>query len=191
MALDRGIRLAGRGQIPAAHVPQWLEQRARVHAFVEERCWSEELGAYAGWAGGDGLDASLLRAVRMRYPERERLERTVDAIRDRLGAGGPLLYRTSDHAGEEGAFVACSFWLAEALARLDRVDEAARLMEELLPYANDVGLFSEQIDPGSGVFLGNFPQGLSHLALVNAAGAIEDARRARADAPASADAARA
>jgi GH15 family glucan-1,4-alpha-glucosidase len=177
MALDRALRIVEAGQLPDDHAETWREQRDRLHEWVEERCWSEQLGAYRGWAGEEALDAGLLRAVRMGWPGRERLGRTVDAIRDGLSAGGPLLYRTSDHVGEEGAFVACSFWLVEALARLGRVEEARATMEELLPYANDLGLWSEQIDPGSGEFLGNFPQGLSHLALINAAGAVEDAER--------------
>ena len=111
----------------------------------------------------------------MGYPEPERLSRTVDTIREQLGAGPGLIYRTSEHVGQEGAFVACSFWAVEALARLGRVDEACETMEQILPYANDLGLFSEEIDPQSGELLGNFPQGLSHLTLVNAAGAVEDA----------------
>ena len=149
-------------------------------AFVEERCWSEELGAYAGYADSDdALDASLLRAARMGWAavSPERLDRTIAAIRDGLRADGPLLYRTTGHVGEEGAFLACSFWLVEALARRGRVAEARETMEELLALENDVGLFSEEIEPGSRDFLGNFPQGLSHLALINAAGAVEDAER--------------
>ena len=175
MAFDRALRLAAEGHLPDKHVAQWREQRDRIHAWIEQRCWSEELGAYCGWAGEESLDAGVLRAMRMDYPERERLDRTVDAIRQRLAAAPGLLYRTSEHVGREGAFVACSFWVVEALARLRRVDEACETMEQILSYANDLGLFSEQIDPNSGEFLGNFPQGLSHLALVNAAGAIEDA----------------
>jgi GH15 family glucan-1,4-alpha-glucosidase len=111
----------------------------------------------------------------MRYPERDRLERTVDAVRERLSAGGALLYRTSEHVRREGAFLACSFWAVEALARLGRADEARAAMERLLPLANDVGLLSEEVDPETGELLGNFPQGLSHLALIAAAGAVDDA----------------
>ena len=175
MAFDRAIRLAEEGQLPDGHVPQWREQHDRLRVWIEEHCWSEELGAYRAWPGQEALDAGILRAVRMDYPEHEHLDRTVDTIREHLAAGPGLLYRTSEHIGQEGAFVACSFWLVEALARLGRVDEASETMERILPYANDLGLFSEEIDPETGELLGNFPQGLSHLALVNAAGAVEDA----------------
>ena len=113
----------------------------------------------------------------MGYPEGERLDRTVDTIRERLTAAPGLLYRTTEHVGEEGAFVACSFWLVEALARAGRADEARATMEELLPLANDLGLYSEEIDPRSGELLGNFPQGLTHLALVTAAAAVGAATR--------------
>jgi GH15 family glucan-1,4-alpha-glucosidase len=173
-ALDRAVRLAEQGHLPGDHVPQWREQRERVRGWLEELAWSEALGAYAAWPDGECLDAAVLRMLRMDYPERERLELTVDAVRERLSAGGVLLYRTSGHVGREGAFLACSFWLVEALARLGRVTEACSAMEELLGYGNDLGLFSEEVDPVTGELLGNFPQGLSHLALVNAAGAIAD-----------------
>jgi GH15 family glucan-1,4-alpha-glucosidase len=191
MALDRALRLADEGHVPDRHVAQWREQRDRLHAWIEARCWSEELGAYRGWPGEESLDAGVLRAVRMGYPERERLDRTVDTIRERLAAAPGLIYRTSEHVGQEGAFVACSFWVAGALARLGRVDEACATMEQILPYANDLGLFSEEIDAASGELLGNFPQGLSHLALINAAGAIQDgAAEQSAGASAKSDAAR-
>ena len=191
MALDRALTLAERGHVPADHAAQWREQRERLHTWIEANCWSDRLGSYCGWAGEDSLDAGVLRGMRMGYPERDRLGRTVDTIRKQLAAAPGLIYRTSEHVGEEGAFVACSFWVVEALARLGRVEEACETMEQILPYASDLGLFSEQIDPESRELLGNFPQGLSHLALINAAGAIQDAAAERnAGASATAGAAR-
>jgi GH15 family glucan-1,4-alpha-glucosidase len=103
----------------------------------------------------------------------------VDAIARELAAG-PLVRRYAGDdgvSGAEGAFVACSFWLAEALARTGRVDAAVRLLQATLDLANDVGLYSEEIDPQSGAFLGNIPQGLSHLALISAACAVAEAQR--------------
>jgi pentatricopeptide repeat protein len=178
MALDRGVRMAREGHLPSEHVDKWSEERERARAFVDERCWSDELGAYAEYAGAETLDASVLRGARMGWDNvsPERLRRTVDAIRERLAAGGGLLWRRTGNIGEEGAFVACSFWLVEALARRGDVDDAASLFEQMLTYENDVGLLAEQVDPDSGEQLGNFPQGLSHLALINAATAIERAR---------------
>jgi GH15 family glucan-1,4-alpha-glucosidase len=185
-ALDRGLHLAGEGQVPDKHADQWREQRERLHDWIETNAWSDELGAYRGWAGEETLDAAVLRACRTGYPEQERLGRTIDAIREQLAAAPGLIYRSSEHAGKEGAFVACSFWVADALARLGRVDEACEWFEQVLSHSNDLGLFSEQIDPDSGELLGNFPQGLSHLALINAAGAIDDSRAGDASAKAGA-----
>jgi GH15 family glucan-1,4-alpha-glucosidase len=102
-------------------------------------------------------------------PAGERMASTIDAIRERLSAGGPLLYRFSDMRGREGAFVACSFWLVTALTRAGRLDEAREQMEAVLDLANDVGLYSEEIDPDTHAFRGNVPQALSHLALIDAA----------------------
>jgi GH15 family glucan-1,4-alpha-glucosidase len=112
----------------------------------------------------------------------ERLARTVDTLRERLDAGRGLVWRRTENVEQEGAFVACSFWLVEALARRGDVDEAAALFEQMLAHANDVGLLAEQVDPSTGEHLGNFPQALSHLALINAATAIQSARDADASA---------
>ena len=176
-AFDRALRLVERGQLPRERAEQWRESAKQVREFVERECWSEQRGCYTMFPGSTRLDASILRVSRMGFLDvtDERFSRIIDAIRDDLDAGGGLLYRYSGQQRVEGAFVACSFWLVEALARAGRVDEARDAMRQAVGHANDVGLFSEEIDPQTGGFLGNFPQGLSHLALVNAAAAIRDA----------------
>jgi GH15 family glucan-1,4-alpha-glucosidase len=181
VALDRASRLAELGQIPAGHAPRWRAEAAAVRAFVDERCWSETRGSYVRSADDDELDASLLLGILFDFvePRGDRARGTIDAIRRELGHG-PFLYRYSGEdglTGGEGAFLTCSFWLVDALARSGRVDEAAELMDSLLGLANDVGLYAEEVDTGTGEFLGNFPQGLTHLALVNAAVAVHQERR--------------
>jgi GH15 family glucan-1,4-alpha-glucosidase len=176
VALDCAVALAERGYLPQRNVQTWRQESAAVRDFVETLGFSEAKGSYIRAVDDDGVDASLLLAVLAGYdrPQAARLEGTVAAVRRELGRG-PLLERylgDDGVPGEEGAFVACSFWLAEALARQGRVDEATALMDELLAKANDVGLYAEELDR-TGAFLGNFPQGLSHLALINAAVAID------------------
>jgi GH15 family glucan-1,4-alpha-glucosidase len=178
VALDRAVALAGSGYIPDRSVAEWQREAAAIRSFVETDGYSEQRGSYRRAAGADEVDASLLLAVLARYdrPDAPRLLSTVDAVRRSLGEGLYVRrYLDGDGLpGDDGAFLACSFWLVEALARQGRGDEAARLMDELVGLANDVGLYAEEIDPLSGDFLGNFPQGLSHLALINAAVAIAE-----------------
>jgi GH15 family glucan-1,4-alpha-glucosidase len=181
VALDRALELAEQGTLPGKNAARWREERAAIREFVDTHCWSDDKRSYVRFAGGDELDASLLLGVLHGYaaPDDERMRTTIEAIEREL-ADGPLLRRYSGDdglSGSEGAFLACSFWLAEALARSGRIDPAAELMEKVLALENDVGLYSEEIDASTGDFLGNMPQGLSHLALINAAGAIAEAQR--------------
>jgi GH15 family glucan-1,4-alpha-glucosidase len=173
IALDRALALAAEGAIPGTNADRWRRERDAVAEFVETRCWSAEDGSYSRAAGSDDIDAGLLLAVLFAYGggDESRLAGTVAAVRRRL-ASGPFVRRYSGDdglPGREGAFLTCSFWLVDALARVGRLDDATALMEELLALANDVGLYSEEIDPAGGAFLGNFPQGLTHLALIGAA----------------------
>jgi GH15 family glucan-1,4-alpha-glucosidase len=181
VALDRAIRLAERDLIPSAHATRWSREAEAIRAFVDEHCWSAQAGSYMRSAGSQEFDSSLLLGAMMGYPSKcdPRLSATITALRRELGSG-PLLNRYSGEdglAGTEGAFLCCSFWLADALARAGRLDEATELMDELVGLANDVGLYAEEVDQESGEFLGNMPQGLVHLSLINAAVSIGKARR--------------
>jgi GH15 family glucan-1,4-alpha-glucosidase len=180
-ALDRACRLAEAGFIPDRR-RKWRAAADTTRAWIEEHGWDDELGAYIRAPELRELDASVLTLALAEYAsDPRRLNSTIDAVRERLSAG-PLLYRYLGEDGlppREGAFTTCSFWLVDALARLGRVDEAAALMDELAPLSNDLGLFAEEIDPSSGEQLGNFPQGLVHLALINAAVSIKDAEEGR------------
>jgi GH15 family glucan-1,4-alpha-glucosidase len=176
VALDRAARLAERGELPAGGAPRWRREAEAILTFVDTECWSESLGSYTRTAGGGDVDASLLMLPLVEFPDPRgtRIAGTIDAV-NRLLRHDDVVYRY--HAedgvpGGEGCFLNCSFWLAGALARCGRLGEARALMERLIARANDVGLFSEEIDPGSGAFLGNFPQALVHLALIDAAVAI-------------------
>jgi len=176
IALERAIDLAERGMVPDRHASRWRAEARAVRGFIETRCWSPQRRSYVRHAGADELDASLLLGVLFDCGslDRTRLEATVRAVERELG-DGVLVHRYTGQdglSGSEGAFFACSFWLVEALARLGHVDEAAARLEHLLALANDVGLYSEEIDPATGDFLGNLPQGLTHLALVRAALAV-------------------
>ncbi|MBC9822914.1 glycoside hydrolase family 15 protein [Terrabacter sp. MAHUQ-38] len=173
VALDRAGRLAEQGLIPARHKGRWHEQAAAVADFIERECYSSELKSYVRFAGGEELDASVLLGLLSGYGDARspRWADTVAAVRRELGHGCYVRrYSGGDGlSGGEGAFISCSFWLAEALARTGSVSEATALMDELVALANDVGLYAEEIDPATGAFLGNLPQALSHLSLISAA----------------------
>ncbi len=178
VALDRACSLAERRVLPDRR-ERWRQEADEIRTFVDERGWNEECRSYVRAPDQPEVDGSLLTLVLLEYPPSsgERMGLLLDAIRRDL-AEGPLVYRYRGEdgvEGREGAFLTCSFWLADALARGGRVDEAVELMDELLALANHVGLFPEEMDPATHDYLGNYPQGLTHLALVNAAVSIEDA----------------
>jgi GH15 family glucan-1,4-alpha-glucosidase len=179
LALDRAARIAQqRGGRAAARAPAWRSTRDRVAADVLANGYDEALGAYTAAYGSGDLDAAvLLLPILGIEPEGSpRVAGTVDAIRARLGAGGPLVYRylgDDGLPGREGAFLPCSFWLVQALARLGRTAEARELFDELVALGGPLGLYAEEMDPRTGEQLGNFPQALTHAALLQAALALD------------------
>jgi GH15 family glucan-1,4-alpha-glucosidase len=175
LALERALQLAADGHLPADHADRWRVERDALREFIDRDGFDACRGIWKRDSSGGELDAAVLLLAGMDYvpPEDERLRATIDAVRAELGRG-PLVYRYTGVEREEGCFLPCSFWLVEALARTGRQDEATELMEDLVARGNDVGLYSEMMDPGSGAMLGNFPQALTHLSLISAAFALEE-----------------
>ena len=185
-ALDRAIKLA-----PAlgehAKVEAWTAERDRIREAVLTRGWSEKRGAFAQSFDSDELDAAQLIMPMLGFlPATDpRMKATIDAIADELTEGGLVLrYRNEEGLnadgleGEEGTFVICSFWLVSALAQAGEVDRAQERFDQLVGYANDLGLLAEEIDTEHDEQLGNFPQAFSHIGLITAAHALDTARGA-------------
>jgi GH15 family glucan-1,4-alpha-glucosidase len=178
VALDRACALGEQGLIPNRS-ERWRAAADEVKAWVEEHGWDEQLQSLVRAPGLREVDASLLTLAMLGF-ENRRIGATIAAVERDLREG-PYVYRYRGDdglEGNEGAFLTCSFWLVDAYAHNGRLDDAKALMDELVGLANDVGLYSEEIDPRTGEFLGNFPQGLTHLALINAAVSIGDAEAA-------------
>jgi len=182
VALDRAIKLAGR--LNAAHkVDAWKAAQDEIRETVIRKGWNESAGAFTQYFGSDALDASnlMLLIVGFLPADDPRMRATIEAIADRLTDSRGLVYRYRTEggvdglAGEEGTFLLCTFWLAQALAMAGQVDRAREVFERAVGYVTDVGLMAEEIDPGTGELLGNFPQAFSHIGLVNAAWAINEA----------------
>jgi len=151
VALDRLIRLSERGQVSDRDVDRWQAERRAIREWVDTHCWSGARRSYAGRAGSDDLDASLLLLARTGFVDGKdpRFTGTIKAIRAEL-AEGPLLYRFSGAREIEGAFVACSFWLVDALVRNGHARRARKLWHELIAHVSDLGLLAEEIDPATG-----------------------------------------
>jgi alpha,alpha-trehalase len=179
-ALDRAIALAprlGAGDRTGA----WTLARDEIRAAILERGWNDQAGAFTQAFGSEDLDAStLMLAITGFLPgDDPRMKATVEAIAARLTDQRGLAYRYLAHdglAGEEGTFLLCTFWLAQAQALAGEPDQATATFERAVAAINDVGLMAEEVDPGSGEMIGNFPQAFSHIGLINAAWAIAQAR---------------
>jgi len=180
LALDRALRIADTHRLPARQSQRWQTAREAIAAEVRARGFDPVRGSYTRSYGSGDLDAALLilPLLGIEDVDSPRVRGTIDAIREELSAGGPLLYRyppgRDGLPGTEGAFLPCSFWLVQALARTGRRSEAVELFQALLGHASPLGLYAEEMDPSSGAHLGNFPQTLTHAALVQAALAIRD-----------------
>ena len=179
-ALDRGIRLADEC-MRRAPIRRWKQARDELRDTIERRGYDSKRGVYVQSFGRSDMDAALLLLPTVEYVawDDERMLRTIAAVREELDAGDGLLYRYRREdglEGNEGAFLCCSFWLAECLARAGDPDDARAIFDQAVGRSNDLGLFSEEVDPKTGELLGNFPQGLTHLAHIDAAVALGGGR---------------
>ena len=181
VAVDRALRSAEQFHLPAPR-ERWRALRARMHDTILVRGFNERLGSFTQVFDGEALDASLLLLAIVGFvePTDPRMVGTVAAVERHLMADGFVLrYDTSDGKDGlppgEGAFLACSFWLAYVYALQGRTEDARALFERLLALRNDVGLLAEEYDPRAGRHTGNFPQAFSHVSLVGTAMALRDA----------------
>ncbi|HSF61432.1 MAG TPA: glycoside hydrolase family 15 protein [Gaiellaceae bacterium] len=185
-ALDRAVKLAPRlGTYAKAE--EWAAERDAIRTAVLGRGWSDAKQAFAQSFDADELDAAalLMPLVGFLPATDERMRSTIEAIANELTQDGLVLRYLNDEGlnadglvGEEGTFVICSFWLVSCLARAGEIERATKLFEQLVGYANDLGLLAEEIDPEHGELLGNFPQAFSHIGLITAAWEIDQARAA-------------
>jgi GH15 family glucan-1,4-alpha-glucosidase len=193
VALDRGIRTAEEFGLRGP-LDRWRRVRRDIHDEVCARGFNREVGSFVQAFDAPELDASLLLLPTVGFlPITDsRIRGTIAAIeRDLLVDGFVLRYnseRTEDGlpAGE-GAFLACSFWLADAYVLLGRIEDARRMFENVLAIANDVGLLAEEFDPRLGRMVGNFPQAFSHVGLINTAYNLSHAAKPAAQRAASSD----
>jgi GH15 family glucan-1,4-alpha-glucosidase len=183
VALDRAVALADRLDA-TDRVARWKTTRDEIADAILTRGWSDAANAFTQSFGSDDLDASnlMMPIVGFLPADDPRMRATIDAIADRLTDERGLCYRYRSHdglEGEEGTFLLCTFWLAQALALAGELDRAKDVFERAAAFVNDVGLLAEEVDARTGELLGNFPQAFSHIGLINAAWAITEAERGR------------
>jgi GH15 family glucan-1,4-alpha-glucosidase len=173
-ALERGLKLADDCDLEAPR-ERWERARDEIREAVESEGYDAERGVFVQAFGSKAMDSALLLLPShdfLPYDD-ERMVRTADGVREELGQDGLLMrYREDDGLGGEGAFLACSFWLVECLAKQGRLDEAREAFDRAVETSNDLGLFSEEYDTAKGEQLGNFPQALTHLSHISAAVAL-------------------
>ncbi|MEU6258276.1 glycoside hydrolase family 15 protein [Streptomyces sp. NPDC047043] len=180
VAADRAVRAVEENPKLSGDLDAWRELREEVHREVCEKGYDPERNTFTQYYGSRELDASLLLIPRVGFlpPDDPRVVGTIDAVREELGHGGFLRRYSTDGTtvdglpGDEGTFLVCSFWLADALHMTGRREEARKLFERLVGLTNDVGLLSEEYDPVEDRQLGNFPQAFSHVGLVHTALAL-------------------
>ena len=175
-AFDRLLALCDKGLLSGAPREEFLRERERIRQEIETRAWNEKIQSYASTLDGEGMDATLLRIPWYGFEraDSKRMNLTYRRVCEQLGSGDALLYRYLRDR-REGAFGICGFWAVEYLALGGgTLREAHDLFDRLLSYSNDLGLFSEEIDPESGDALGNFPQAFTHVGLISAALTLEE-----------------
>ena len=179
VALDRAIALA---ELLDANdrVDSWKPVRDEIAHAINTRGWSDRAQSFAQAFDTDELDAAALMMSIVGFidPSDPRMLATMDAIENGLTDERGLVYRylaPDGLPGDEGTFLLCTFWLAQARALAGQVEQATALFERAIAFVNDVGLLAEEVDPSTGELLGNFPQAFSHIGLVNAAWAISQA----------------
>ncbi len=180
VALDRGVKFADR-RTDSELAARWAGQRDAVYADIMERGWSEEKQAFVQHYGTSALDAAnlLMPVVGFLPGDHPRVRATIKATLNELMRDGMLFrYLNEDGLpGDEGIFGICSFWLADALILSGDLAHGERVFRRMLRWANPLDLYSEEIDPRTGDFLGNFPQAFTHIALINTAHLLEMARQ--------------
>ena len=189
LTLDRALLISGRHRTSDARLRRWAAEREALRKEITKCGFDPVRGTYTRSYGSSDTDAALLILPQLAFdpPDSSRVSGTIDAIARDLDAGPPLLYRyppgQDGLPGKEGAFLPCSFWFVQALAETGLAAEANALFEELLGLASPVGLYAEEMNPRTHRHLGNYPQALTHAALVQAALAIRDAGRGRRSTP--------